>query len=222
MVVALVAVIVVAAIAAAIVVFGGDDEGTPAATATTTTPIRSEASAPGDGGPDADESRTDITVEGRDLPTSADTDPAGVDAAVGRTIPTITGQGYDGRPVTIEPGRAQIIVLMAHWCPHCQREIPNIVEWAGDGLLPDDVQIVGVSTVVDEARGNYPPPSWLEREGWEFPVLADDDEYTAFDALGGDSFPTLIAVTADGEVAMRSWGESDEATFTELVEAAQG
>ena len=37
------------------------------------------------------------------------------------------------RGTRIEPGSPQLIVVMAHWCPHCQAEIPRIVDWNTDG-----------------------------------------------------------------------------------------
>ena len=184
----------------------------------------------------------DVAIAGRDRDTSAPSDdtlnPADIaapiiegdelatfedfadDPAIGETIPTITGTDYDGTPVVIEPGKPQIIVVMAHWCPHCQAEIPRIVDWNDEGLVPDELAIVGVSTAVDEARGNYPPPSWLDRERWPFPVIADDAPGTALRALGANSFPTMIAVGADGRVALRVSGEAEQDQFEELVEAA--
>lgn len=165
----------------------------------------------------------EVSVDGPPLPTATieGFDPT-TDAAVGQRIPTITGTGVDGEPITIGPGRPQIIVVMAHWCPHCQAEIPRIVDWDDDGRVPSGVDIVGVSTAVDESRGNFPPSAWLEREDWEFPTLADDDEITAMTALGASAFPTLIAVTADGTVAGRFEGEASRDEFDALVDLAQG
>lgn len=158
-----------------------------------------------------------VEVDGDDLPIA---DDDADDPALGLTIPMITGVDHTGKSLTIRPEGPQLIVVMAHWCPHCQAEIPRVVEWANDGLVPSDVEIVGVSTAVDEARGNYPPASWLARENWKFPVLADDDETTALNALGVSGFPTFIAVDEDGRVAARYSGEADRPQFTQLIQAA--
>lgn len=175
-----------------------------------------------DGGPkpvsrDSAGASAGIEVDGDPLPAFSD---GTVDRAIGTSIPTIVGTDYAGHPVTIKPGSPMLIVVMAHWCPHCQAEIPRIVEWNRDGHVPDGLDVVGVSTAVDQAKGNYPPSAWLEREKWPFRVLADDAQNSALAALGVNSFPTLVAVGADGRVAMRATGEGDVHRFDDLVTAA--
>ena len=207
--VALGALAVVILIAVAVVLVGGDEPGAitiaESSAASTTTAD--------DAGSDADL----VTVDGDALPEMGDN---GDDPAIGEMIPTISGTGLDGAPVTIEPGDPLLIVVMAHWCPHCQAEIPRIVGWNDDGVIPDGVRVVGVSTAVDEAKGNYPPSTWLKKERWPFDTLADDADYGALSALGVNSFPTLIAVGADGRVAMRASGEVERDEFEALVTAA--
>ena len=86
--------------------------------------------------------------------------------------------------------------------------------------VPDGVAIMGVSTAVVEERGNYPPASWLQRERWTFPVLADDADAHAMEALGADGFPTFVAVDASGRVVARASGEIERDQFEALVKAA--
>ena len=78
----------------------------------------------------------DPTVTGDPLPVYA----AGQeDVSVGLTAPTVEGADWEGNPVTIEPnGTPKIIVFLAHWCPHCQADVPVIQQWVNDGNLPDD------------------------------------------------------------------------------------
>ena len=55
------------------------------------------------------------------------------DAAIGQTIPTVSGKTLDGDAITIGPdGGAKVIVFVAHWCPHCQAEVPEIVSHLKD------------------------------------------------------------------------------------------
>ena len=69
------------------------------------------------------------------------------DPAIGMAAPAVQGSDQQGAPVAIEPnGRVQMVIFAAHWCPHCQREIPIIQDWVDGGGLPDDVDIVTVST----------------------------------------------------------------------------
>ncbi len=146
------------------------------------------------------------------------------DVAVGETIPTVEGtQMGSADPIVIGPdGGAQVIVFVAHWCPHCQREIPRLVAHLAENPLPDGVELVTVSTAVVEARGNYPPQRWLDDEGWTAPVLVDDADQTVANAFGLTSFPYFVAVDPQGEVVARASGELTNEQFDALVEAAQG
>ena len=57
------------------------------------------------------------------------------DPAVGLTIPTVTSPTG-----SIElDGTAKVILFLAHWCPHCQAEVPVVKAWVDAGNLPDDV-----------------------------------------------------------------------------------
>ena len=70
-------------------------------------------------------------------------------------------------------GRPKILLFLAHWCPHCQREVPIVQGWLDAGGLPQNVDLISIATSIDPARPNYPPEAWLTREGWEPTVLVD-------------------------------------------------
>ena len=145
------------------------------------------------------------------------------DAAVGATIPELTGTGFDGEAITIGPDDgAQLIMVVAHWCPHCQDEVPRVVDHLAESPMPDDVALTTISTSVKPEADNYPPSSWLEREDWEAPVLADTADGQAAAALGLSGFPYFVAVDADGKVVARTSGEISTEQFDQLVAAAQG
>ena len=185
LVVAGLAVVVLIALAVA-VASGGDDD-------TTTTSTGNEAATTGT-----------VAVTGTPLPELTDPND---DAAVGMTFPTLTGVDQSGEPMTISADDGPMMVLfVAHWCPHCQREVPVVQQWVDDGGLPSGVKLLTVSTAIDPQRPNYPPDAWLEREGWTSPVLVDADN-TAATATGLPAYPYFIAVGADGTVAQRASGE---------------
>ena len=58
------------------------------------------------------------------------------DPAVGRAMPEVRGTSFDGSSVAIaNDGRAKVLLFVAHWCPHCQREVPVVQAWLdGRGL----------------------------------------------------------------------------------------
>ena len=174
----------------------------------TTTPIT--------GVPTPVEIGTSVVVSGQPLPARDDTG----DPAIGVQAPVISGIGFDGSPRSIVPGKPTLIVFVAHWCPHCQREIPRLVEWSADGGVPEGVDVVGIATGTDESRDNYPPSEWLEREEWEFPVVLDDEASTAGIAMGIDAYPFFVLLDASGKVVLRDSGELDTDDLTERIETA--
>jgi thiol-disulfide isomerase/thioredoxin len=156
-----------------------------------------------------------VQVTGAPLP--ADTDAAN-DPAVGMAAPELRGASFDGSPVAItDDGKAKLVVFVAHWCPHCQREVPVLVQWLKDGRLPPSVSLSVVSTAVDRARPNWPPSTWLREEGLTAPVLADDAEGSAASAYGLSAFPFFTAVDAAGRVVARDSGELSPAELDQLA-----
>jgi thiol-disulfide isomerase/thioredoxin len=173
------------------------------------TPATSEAGAP------LEQTRP-VTVDGQPLPADAAANP---DPAVGMTPPTLSGAAFDGTPVTIDPGDGtpKLVMFFAHWCPHCQAEVPRVVQWINEGKVPAGVDLYGVSTSVAESRGNYPPSKWLADDGWTAPTIADSENSDAAQAWGLQAFPYFVVVDKDGKVVARANGELNEDAFTQLV-----
>lgn len=135
---------------------------------------------------------------------------SGTDPAVGEKSPTATGQDFAGQPVTIPvAGEPTIMVFLAHWCSHCQAEVPRIVEYAAANPLPEGTNIVGVSTLASPGRPNFGPAEWLEREAWPFDVLVDSKTTPVWNAFGGTGTPFTVIVDANGTVVQRFVGGVD-------------
>jgi thiol-disulfide isomerase/thioredoxin len=150
----------------------------------------------------------DVTVRGKSLPTWSERS-AKDDAAVGQVVPAIGGTRFDGFRTTLDPtdGVARVYVVVAHWCPHCQKEVPRIAKWARAHELPAGVEVVAISTAVDEHQVNFPPAAWLAKERWPWDVLIDDEVGSAQDALGVEGFPFLVFTDQQGRVVRRFSGE---------------
>ena len=150
-----------------------------------------------------------VTVSGTPLPAFPD---SGADPAVGKAAPGLRGTDFDGKPVVIAPdGRPKLIMFVAHWCPHCQREVPLIARWLKGGM-PARVELYSVATSTNAQQPNYPPSAWLAREGWPLPVLTDDANGTAAQAYGLTSFPYFVFIDSSGKVAERLTGEQPIST----------
>ena len=108
----------------------------------------------------------EVIVDGPPLPpfdpeltTSAD------DPGIGMPAPELSGLTYTGEPTEILfDGRPKLIVFMAHWCPFCQAELPEIVDWLEADGLRDDVDLYAVATAFDRARGQ-PALAVVRRRG---------------------------------------------------------
>ena len=159
-----------------------------------------------------------VDVEGS-LPRLAQ---GGEDPAVGQDMPALTGSAFDGSPVKIaSDGRPKVLFFLAHWCPHCQNEVPVIVDYLEDEGEPDGVDLFGVSTAVDDSRPNFPPSAWLDRENWPLPVLADSEGGTAAEAYGVSGFPFFVAIDADGKVVGRHAGPLGRDGLARIIESLQ-
>jgi thiol-disulfide isomerase/thioredoxin len=161
-----------------------------------------------------------VTIKGASLPQfESSTD----DAALGRTAPTLTGHTFDGAPITIPAadGNAKAIFFVAHWCPHCQAEIPRLAEWLRTHTLPRGLTVEIVSTRVGEAPNNYPPSAWLQREGLgNIPTLADNPDSDAYRAYGDGGLPYVVYLDKDGKVVLRTAGEygNNPEIYTDLFQ----
>jgi len=156
-------------------------------------------------------------VTGTELPRFED---AAQDPAFGMVAPTIQGADFDGTPVTItDDGRPKIIIFLAHWCSHCQAEVPVVQQWVDAGLKPDGVDLYSVATGTAETRPNFPPSEWLANEGWTAPVIVDDLAYSVGDIFGLSAVPFWVFVDADGTIAGRLSGELPPDAITQIAES---
>jgi thiol-disulfide isomerase/thioredoxin len=149
-----------------------------------------------------------VTVDGQGLPVLVD--PA-TDPAVGVSAPVLNGHEFDGTPISIgSTGGPRIVIFLAHWCPHCQREVPVLQQWIDETGGNPDVELLSVATGSNPTSPNYPPSAWLEGEGWTAPVLADDRQGTAATAYGLPAFPYWVGLDSEGKVLFRFTGELDQ------------
>lgn len=141
------------------------------------------------------------------------------DAALGLKAPTLAGEDFGGNAVIIDnDGRAKVILFLAHWCSHCQREVPSVQAYQEEVGFPTTVDLFSVATSYSPAQPNWPPSAWLEREGWTVPVIVDDSTSSAYSHFGQGGFPFYVFVDSAGNVALRLSGEQDPATLAGLMD----
>ncbi len=159
-----------------------------------------------------------VTVTGTPL----DRNEGPQDPAIGTAAPTISGTDYAGKAVTIAPGKEGplMIVVMAHWCPHCNNEIPKLIEWGKSGKVPKGLRVAGISTAATAGAPHFPPGQWLDSLGWDWPVIADDQDQTAAAAVGTPAYPFVVFVDAKGQLLLRISGELPIEDVQQLADAA--
>lgn len=160
----------------------------------------------------------DPVVTGDPLPFFVDT---ANDEAIGLPAPEVVGADFDGNTVTIEnDGRAKAIGFFAHWCPHCQVEVPRVTSWLANGGGVEGVDMYSVATSMNSARENFPSSEWLEREDWPVPVIADNQDGIVHLSYGAGGFPFWVFVDAAGNVVARTAGQLEIETLQGLMELA--
>lgn len=208
---------------------GGDDDDTPASDGGLT------SIAPSADGPDATISPDlpdafagmvgPVEVIGDKLPPLTTKDFT-ADPAAGTAAPVVIGLGYDGETVRIDAEAAgpTMVVFLAHWCAHCNAEIPVLNSLRDDDRIPDDVNVVGVSTALNPGQPNFPPDEWLDDKDWTWAAMADGvdmeaETFIAADAFGVTAFPFTVLIDANGNVAARWSGGRPPSEIASLVGA---
>lgn len=194
----------IAAIVAVVLVVGGGSSSS--STTTSTISDASETSQPTNGDAVAAAEFQLVKATGEMLSALEDPDN---DPARGKLAPVVNGFGFDGVPLTIAPtGKPMLVVFLAHWCPHCNAEIPRLIEWKDSGAMPGDLEVIGVSTGARDDAPNWPPSQWVVDKAWPWPVMADSEDQGAALAYGVSGYPGLILLNGDGKVLARRSGEA--------------
>lgn len=154
-----------------------------------------------------------VAVIGESLPVLPDD---GDDPAIGMQAPVLIAQDFDGARVRVDPAAdgPTWLIFLAHWCPHCNDEIPVINTLRDEARIPDGVEVIGVSTAVSPDRPNFPPGQWLQDKDWTYEAIADGidtvrETFIAADAYGVSGFPFSVLIDGDGTVVKRWSGERE-------------
>jgi thiol-disulfide isomerase/thioredoxin len=168
-----------------------------------------------------------VAVIGDPLPRPPET---GDDPAIGMLAPVIVAETVGGEPLTVDAAvdGPTWLVFLAHWCPHCNREIPVINELRDAGRIPEGVNVVAISTAFSPDRPNWPPAEWLADLDWTYTAILDgidptsQSPYIADAAFGVGGYPFSVVIGGDGRVVTRFSGEHDANELASLLDDALG
>jgi thiol-disulfide isomerase/thioredoxin len=153
---------------------------------------------------------------GSSLPSVAQSGP---DPASGVPAPAISGTDLDGKPLQVaDDGRPHVLLVLAHWCPHCQAAVPQLVR-LNEQKVMNGVTFYGIVSAITPEGDNYPPSDWLRRENWPFPTFLDNADNEIARTLGVTAFPFYVFVDANGQVLLRLTGDLTDAQLTSLFRA---
>jgi len=144
---------------------------------------------------------------------------SGLDSASGKNSPIIKFK-VPGDDIYVNyPGKSPtIFIFVAHWCPYCQEEIPEVIKWIEeDQIIQKGVNVVLIATSSDSGKSNYPPDEWLFNEKWQYPVIYDDANNQIANHFGVSYFPSWVFTENDGVIAFTHAGKITKEELSNLV-----
>ena len=169
-----------------------------------------------------------VDITGESLP-RLEVDVIDADPAMGLTAPVVVGADFNGIPARIDAAQdgPTMVVFLAHWCPHCNDEIPILNEMRQKGQFPAELNVIAVSTSPAPGQPNFPPGEWLAEKDWRYPIIADgvDAEsgtFLAAEAFGVSAFPFMTLIDGDGNIAARWSGGGQADAIIAQIEGRLG
>ena len=157
----------------------------------------------------------ETTISGDALPEYAGEND--INISVGLQAPLFSGPDQNSEIISLEKnGKSKILLFLAHWCPHCQAEVPIVQEYIDTFGLPADVEVIGILTSIDRSRDNYPPHDWLVEEGWSETQIYDLDREIGT-VYGLNAFPYWVTLDKDLKVVSRVTGKLTPDQITILI-----
>jgi len=142
------------------------------------------------------------------------------DSALGWAAPEVKAVGLDGEEIYIGgEGPTTLIIVLAHWCPHCRNEVRELAPFLNETDSLDRVRMVTLLTSINDERPNFPPHTWLDLEKWPVPSIVDTPSSQIATAYGISSFPFFIVINDKGEIALRIPGRLGIETLSRLLDA---
>lgn len=139
------------------------------------------------------------------------------DEVVLRKAPDFTVYDIDGNPVSLSDfaGKPVVLNFWASWCPPCKGEMPEFQKLYDE--LKDEVHFVMVDMVDDAQETVASGSSFIEENGYTFPVYYDTD-YDAAITYQARSLPMTFFIDREGNFITGHMGMITADLLKERVE----
>jgi thiol-disulfide isomerase/thioredoxin len=118
-------------------------------------------------------------------------------------------------------GKPTMVVAWAHWCPHCQKELPQIQQVSQD--TKDKYNFITFTTSAQPGQGPegyQDPQQFIDTVGLTIPVIDDADGSIA-KAWGVQGFPSIWVLDSQGRIAEKASGEQGKQKLLDMLNSAQ-
>lgn len=154
----------------------------------------------------------------------SESEPSSASAGITRVAPSerkpapdIAGDDLDGRPLSLESFRGQVVVvnIWGSWCPPCRQEQPVLSKLARE-LEPSGVQFLGIAI----REGATTSKAYTDANDVPYPSISDSGGkllvgFTS--SLPAVAVPTTYVIDRQGRVATRLLDVATEPTLRALI-----
>ena len=136
-------------------------------------------------------------------------------AVVGEPLPGVEGFDYQNNPHVIR--HPAVVIVVAHWCDYCQREVAALNSAVREDLPQGNLYLISTWQMWPRA---WPPAEALRVAGFPGEVIVDTTSVLSRN-LGIDGVPYAIATDRNGIVREVLSGEASLEDLRMLAERAQ-
>jgi len=131
----------------------------------------------------------------------------GSGSEAGRMAPNFELTALDGSQFSLGSIRGKVVLLnfWATWCGACRSEMPALEGLYKDFRSNSDFALVTVSV---SGHGAGPVTQFMQRNGYDFPVLVDDTNATS-SQYGVSGIPSTFVIGRDGQIVWNCVGAID-------------
>jgi cytochrome c biogenesis protein CcmG/thiol:disulfide interchange protein DsbE len=147
---------------------------------------------------------------------------AGASLFAQKSLPDVTVKTLDGQTVNLKETYGQaddkvtIFSFWATWCSPCKKELDALADIYPEWQEDHNVELVAIT--IDTRRALAKVPVMVETKGWEYTILAGDQQEMQ-NAFNFATIPQTMVVDKEGNIAFTHNGyvPGDEYELEEVI-----